>query len=280
MTKQPHLDYRAIHRFYGSQRHYITLLILFFFLILSATLLSRELYQFSQSRITDAQLQHHMAFSAFSRQEGDEDALLLFTDPKFGEIRYRVDQEHLKAKLKQLSAYWEIIPVRYQIDQTGDVYRLEIYSLGSALTWPLLYGFSVLGLLLALYRLSPRPYWYWKNAEAHFKRLEREYICLEVRITHLHDVGLTYRRANRLCSLSGSVYIHTQNVYLDIHSPHMLVEPQFRMSYPVMKVYVNPHNLKHYEVDLYDFLKQNHSALHGFYPEELEDDLPQQQYRA
>ena len=276
MTKQPHLDYRAIHRFYGSKQHYITLLLLSFLLIIAVSLLGRELYRLSHSRIADAQLQHHMAFSAFSTQRGDEDAFLAFSDPEFGEIRYRIDQEQLKNKLKALSTYWEVVPVRYQIDRTGDVYRLEIYSLGSTLTWLLLYGFASLALGIALYRLSPRPYWYWKNAATHFKRLERKYICLDVRVTHLNEVGLTYRRANRLCRLSGSVYIHTQNVYIDIQSPQMLVESQFRMCYPIMRVYVNPHNLKHYEVDLYEFLKQNNSALHGFSPEELEEELPQQ----
>jgi hypothetical protein len=282
VTKQPHLDYRALHRFYGSSQHYMLLLLLSFLLIIAVALFSRELYRLHDSRLANAQLHHHMAFSALSTQQGDEAAFLLFSDPDFGEIRYRINDLHdekLKIKLSEIASYWEVIPIRYQIDATGDVYRLDVYSLGGTLMWILLYTFSGLGLMIALYRLSPRPYWYWKNADAHFQRLAREHMCLDVRVEQLNEVGLTSRRANRLCSLTGSVYIHIQNVYINVESPYMLVEPQFRMSYPIMKVYFNPKNLKNYEVDLYDFLKNNGSSLHGFASQHPAD-VPIKQHRA
>ena len=263
MTKQPHLDHRAINHFYGSKRHYIVLLLMSFVLVCVCAALFRELNNLRKSRFADAQVQYSMNYSAFLGQGGDA-PVLQFIDPEQGEIRYRVEDEPLKGKIREISSYWENIPIRYQIDLKGDVYALELYTLGGTLTSGLILLFLIVGLIFALYRLSPRPYWYWTHAERRFKRVSRHCICMEVRVKQIHEVELRHRRAHRVCYLSGSVYFYQQNRLINVQSPHVLVEPQFRMSYPIMKVYFNPKNLDQYEVDLLDFLKNNASSLHGF----------------
>lgn len=263
MTKQPHLDHRAIHKFYGTKQHYITLLTLGFLLIWAFSGLIAELYHLQQSRLTQAQIQHSVGYS---HSVGADSAapILLFNDPEHGEIRYWVYEDNLKKQIEHVANYWESIPVRYLIDSTGDVLALEFYSLTGTLALSLFYGFLILSGIFLLYRLSPRPYWYWKYSEAHFKRLSKHCICMEVRVSALNEVTLKHRSANRVCYLTGSAYFYQQNQLVQVKSPRILVEPQFRMSYPVMKVYFNPLKLEEYEVDLLEFLRLNGSSMHGF----------------
>lgn len=273
MTKQPHLDHRATHKFYGTKQHYMGLLVLSFLLLWSFSSLITEIYHLQQSQLTQAQIQHGVNYS--SAMGADNAApILLFNDPEHGEIRYWVYEDGLKKQIERVADYWESIPVRYQIEATGDVTDIEFYSLTATLSWSLFYGFFMLGILFLLYRLSPRPYWYWKHSEAHFKRLSASYICMEVRVSALNEVTLKHQSANRICYLTGSIYFYQKNRLIQVKSPRILVEPQFRMSYPVMKVYFNPLKLEQYEVDLVEFLRLNGSTIHGFQEVDLSKDKP------
>lgn len=263
MTRQPHLDHRATHKFYGTKQHYMSLLMLSFLLLWAFSSLIAELYHLQQSRLTQAQIQHGVSYSAFIGAENSV-PILLFKDPEHGEIRYWAYEDNLKEQIQHVADYWESIPIRYQIEPTGDVTDLEFYSLTGTLAWSLFYGFFMLVVIFLLYRLSPRPYWYWKRSEAHFKHLSAYCICMDVRVSELKEVTLKHHSANRICYLTGSIYFYQQHRLIQVKSPRILVEPQFRMRYPMMKVYFNPAKLEQYEVDLVEFLRLNGSKIHGF----------------
>lgn len=262
MKRQPDLDRRAIHHFYGSQLHYIVLFFLTFILLSSLLLSLRELYRLQQSEQTQAMIHYNMNQNIMG--SGKPQPILKFHDANMRELSYWVNDPKFAAQLDGFYDQLSMVPVRYRMATSGEVASVEIIRTWNSWGEALMYAVIALLCMYGLWQLSPRPRWYWQQAGRRFSRLSQHYILLEVRVKQLKEVKHRHGQQQRLCSMTGAVYIHTQNTYVDVESACFMVEPQFRMSYPLMAVYFNPKNVYDYEIDLMSFLKHNASALHGF----------------
>lgn len=261
MNKQPHLDHRAIHPFYGSQIHYIILLLLSLPLLYSIFSFFRELFYILKSQVVDASIYYNL--TSLARSGENNTPVLSFTDPDYGEQRYVVNDPNLLS-LIQNNPELSNIAIRYNIEKSGNIAYLHINSFlgvwGEALAYLLL---SIV-LILLMVQLSPGPPWYWKHIDRRLEFLSNQYYQIEIHVKQFENVGTVFATGHRVCRLYGDVYIHTQNVFIEIQSPKFLVEPEFRMSYPILDVYLNLKKPKRYELDLKKFLKQNASTLYGY----------------
>jgi hypothetical protein len=262
LKRQPHLDRRALHQFYGSRAHYILLFVLTFVAINCLILAVHHTYHNMRAKSADAFIQYNMSQSALGSDAAQPN--LQFIDPDYGEINYVVFDPKLKAQLSQHYQDNPLIHIRYEIEPSSDITYLQLHSGWLMWSSSIISGIVGLVLLYSLIKLSPRPRWYWQHAKQRFAKLSKNYVCLEVRVKQLQEIKHLQGSSQRICRISGSVYIHTQNTYVDVESANFIVESSFYMSYPLMTVYFNPKNVHDYEVDLIDFLQHNASSLHGY----------------
>lgn len=261
MKKQPHLDRRAMHAFYGSQTNYIVLLLLSLPLLYSVLSFFRELYRVAQSRVVEAAIQYNLSSLAVM---GDRNApVLSFSDPIYGEQRYAVYDPSILSLIQNHPELPSLM-IRYSMQKSGDISYLHLNNFwgiwGEALAFLLL---SVV-LVVLMIQLSPGPAWYWKNIDRRLAMLSTRYYQVELNVKKLEDLGTVFATGQRVCRLYAEYYLHTQNMFIEISSPKFLVESDFRMTYPLFDVYLNLKKTNRYEVDLKKFLKQNGSTLHGY----------------
>jgi hypothetical protein len=267
VRKQPHLDRRAIHPFYGSHTHYIILLLLSLALLYSAFAGLKGLIHIAKSHVVNATVHYNVTSLAWSG-EGNR-PFLSFTDARYGDQRYIVYDPDLLSLIQhhpELSSF----VIRYSMEKSGAIYHLQLNNFWSV--WGEIIAFSLLiiALMLLIIQLSPGPAWYWKHVDRRLKLLSKDYYQVEVKVKQLENIDTVFTTGQRVCRLYADIYIHTQNLFVEIKSAKFLVEPEFRMSYPHLDVYVNLKNPSRYEADLKKFLKQNASTLHGYTEDDRE----------